>query len=362
MSRSGEPPEGSDGGSGPDHLADRAEVAPERAGSETFGDNGDRHASEPDAETAEIYNPLTGIAFKLASVCVFMAMATCVKAAAQAGIPPGQAVFFRSFFAMPVILVWLVWQHDLRGGLRTRNPMGHLWRGLVGTGAMACGFTALALIPLPEATAISYAAPLLIVIFAAMFLSEEVRIFRLSAVFLGLVGVMIVIAPRLTVTSIGDATKFETLGAMVALMGAVFAALATVFVRKLVQHERTSAIVFYFSLTSSTLALLTIPFGWTLPGLGVAALLVASGLFGGLGQILLTSSYRHAPTSVIAPFEYASMLLALAIGYFIFAEVPTLQMLAGASLIAAAGLFIIWRERQLGLRRAAARRAMTPQG
>ena len=110
------------------------------------------------------------------------------------------------------------------------------------------------------------------------------------------------------------------------------------------------------------LGLLSLPFGWTLPGPGVAALLVASGLFGGVGQILLTTSYRHAPTSVIAPFEYASMLLALGIGYFVFAEVPTLQMLAGAALIVAAGLFIIWRERSLGLRRAAARRAMTPQG
>ena len=78
--------------------------------------------------------------------------------------------------------------------------MGHLWRGLVGTSAMGLGFTALGLLPLPEATALGYAAPLLTVIFAAMFLGEQVRVFRLTAVVVGLVGVVIVLSPRLTVT------------------------------------------------------------------------------------------------------------------------------------------------------------------
>ena len=91
-------------------------------------------------------------------------------------------MFFRSFFAIPVILAWLVWTGDLRHGLDTLYPMGHVWRGLVGTTAMGLGFTALGLLPLPEATALGYAAPLLTVIFAAMFLGEQVRAFRLSAV------------------------------------------------------------------------------------------------------------------------------------------------------------------------------------
>ena len=307
-------------------------------------------------------SPLRGIGLKLLSVAVLITMASCIKAASQYGVPPGQAVFFRSFFAIPVILIWLGWRHDLRDGLKTTNPMSHLWRGLVGTGAMACGFTALGLIPLPEATAISYAAPLLIVIFAAMFLGEEVRAFRLTAVVIGLIGVLIVLSPRLTLSSIETATKWETLGAMVALMGAVFTALAMVFVRRLVQTEQTAAIVFYFSITSTALSLITIPFGWIFPPLPILGLLIGAGFLGGLGQILLTSSYRHAPTSVIAPFEYSSMLLALIIGYSFFDEVPTLPMLAGAALIVAAGLLIIWRERQLGLRRSEARKVMSPDG
>ncbi len=83
---------------------------------------------------------------------------------------------------------------------------------------------------------------------------------------------------------------------------------------------------------------------------------------GGLAQILLATSYRHTEAAVIAPFEYTSMLLALALGYFLFAEVPTAPMLWGAALVVSAGLFIIWREHRLGLERGKARRIITPQG
>jgi drug/metabolite transporter (DMT)-like permease len=149
---------------------------------------------------------------------------------------------------------------------------------------------------------------------------------------------------------------------MAALMAAVFAALAQVFVRKLIHTETTAAIVFYFSLTASALSLLTVPFGWVVPLPREAVLLVGAGLLGGVGQILLTESYRHAETGVIAPFEYVSMLLALVLGYLIFEEVPTRSMLIGAALIVAAGLFIIWRERRLGIQRSGSRKVMTPQG
>ncbi len=305
---------------------------------------------------------LPSIGLKILSVACFMAMATCIKYAAGTGVPPGESIFFRSFFAIPVIIVWLLVRHDLAHGLETKNPFGHVWRGLVGASAMACGFTALGLLPLPEVTAIGYATPLLIVIFAAMFLGEEVRIFRLTAVFIGLIGVIIILLPRLSVSGVEEVSEGEALGAIIALMGAVLAALAQVFVRKLVRSETTAAIVFYFSLSTTLLSLTTIPFGWVWPGWWVSVVLVLSGLFGGLGQIFLTSAYRGAPTSVIAPFEYVSMLMALALGYVLFQEIPTSQTMAGAGLIMVAGLFIIWRERQLGLERGRARPAMTPQG
>lgn len=299
--------------------------------------------------------PLRGILLKLASVSVFIVMASIVKAT-SAEVPPGEAVFFRSFFAMPVIIAWLLMRGELRHGLETRNPMGHVWRGLVGTMAMGLGFAGLGLLPLPEVTAIGYAAPLLVVVFAAMFLNEEVRAFRLSAVALGLVGVLIVLSPRLSVDAAAIDTR-ETLGAVVVFAGAFATALAQVFVRKLVQTEGTAAIVFWFSVTASVLSLVTLPWGWVWPAPGTAALLVLAGLLGGVGQILLTSSYRHADASVIAPFEYASMLLALGIGFFVFGEVPTRVMLIGAAIIILAGVLIIWRERKLGLERARQRKA-----
>lgn len=306
-------------------------------------------------------NPLRGILLKIISVTIFVLMATCIKAAAE-HVPPGETVFFRSLFAVPVILIWLIWQHDLAHGLETKNLMGHFWRGLVGTTAMGLGFTALGLLPLPEVTALGYAAPVLTVIFAAMFLGEPVRVFRLSAVALGLIGVVIILSPRLTVLSVDAADKMEAVGALLMLMGAVFMALAQVFVRRLVSTESTAAIVFYFSITATLLSLLTIPFGWVIPTWEELVLLIAAGLLGGVGQILLTTSYRFADTSVIAPFEYTSILLAVIIGYTVFGEVPTMTVIAGVCLVICAGLLIIWRERQLGLERAKQRKVMTPQG
>lgn len=304
--------------------------------------------------------PLRGIALKLGSVLVFIVMVSMIKATAD-HVPAGQSVFFRSAFAIPVIVVWLMLRRELSTGLRAAAPMGHVWRGFAGTCAMGLGFAGLGYLPLPEVTAIGYAAPLLTVIFAAMFLGEDVRLFRLSCVALGLVGVLIVLSPRLTLLD-GGANHAEAFGALLVLGGAVFAALAQVFVRKLVQTEKTPAIVFYFSLTATVLSLATLAFGWVWPEPRELALLIGAGLLGGVGQILLTSSYREADASLVAPFDYASMLFALAIGWFVFAEMPSRTMLMGAALIIFAGILIILRERKLGKDRAAQRKVTTPQG
>ncbi|WP_420568896.1 DMT family transporter [Thalassovita sp.] len=305
--------------------------------------------------------PLTGIALKLCSVLMFITMASMIKATSE-HVPPGQAVFFRSVFAVPIILAWLAVRGDLKTGLKVKSKLAHFWRGFIGTAAMGLFFASLGLLPLPEVTAIGFAAPLLIVIFAAMFLGEPVGVFRLASVALGLVGVLIIMAPRLTLLSEDVVEMTQAIGTVVALMGAVCMALAQIYIRKLVQSEQTSAIVFYFSLTSSALALLTLPFGWVIPTGTEAALLIAAGLIGGVGQIFLTSAYRFAGASVVAPFDYASMLFALVIGYFIFDEAPTVQMLTGAGIVIAAGVVIIWREHALGLKRSKARSGMTPQG
>lgn len=305
-------------------------------------------------------NPLKGIALKLVSVVIFVAMASLVKVVAKE-IPAPEVAFFRSLFAIPVILVWLIYTGHLRDGIVTRNFGGHLGRGLMGTMAMGFGFAALGLLPLPEATAIGYAAPLLTVVFAAMFLGERLRLFRVASVVLGLAGVLVILSPRLMALRDSQVGATEAAGAAIALTGAVFAALAQVFARRLVHTEAVSAIVFWFSVNSALLFLVTLPWGWVMPQPSTFLVLAAIGILGGLGQVFLTSSYRHADVSVVAPFEYASMLLALAVGYLAFDEVPTRTVLWGAGLVVAAGILIILRERRLGLERQRQRQAVPPQ-
>ncbi len=298
-----------------------------------------------------------GILLKLGSVVLFTGMAAILKATAVS-VPPGEQMFFRSLFGVPLILAWLAWRGDLATGLRTRNPMSHALRGIIGTISMGCIFGGLGLLPFPEATALGYAMPLMIVIFAAMFLDERVGIFRLGMVALGLVGVLIVLSPQLSV-GVGEASGAQTLGAMLTLTGASFGALAQIFISRMVVTEKPSAVAFWFLVTSTVLSLVTLPFGWVVPDAGTAALLVAAGFMGGAAQIMLTSSYRFADASLVAPFDYASMLLAMAIGWFVFAEPTSARMLIGAAVIIAAGVAIILRERQLGINRA--RRAGTPR-
>ncbi|MFP4303523.1 MAG: DMT family transporter [Rhodosalinus sp.] len=302
--------------------------------------------------------PGLGIAYKLVAVLLFIVMASMIKATAP-HVPPGQAVFFRSVFALPIIVGWLSLRGDLATGFRVQSRLAHVWRGLIGTAAMGCGFAALGMLPLPEVTAIGYAAPLMTVLFAAAMLGERLRLFRLTAVGIGLAGVLVILWPKL---SLGDLTDLAVLGAVLALASAALRALAQIQIRRMVQTEQTSAVVFYFSLTATGFSLLTLPFGWVWPAPWEAGLLIAAGLIGGIAQIFLTSAYRHADASVVAPFDYASMLFALGIGYFIFAEVPTWPMLAGAALIILAGVVILWRERQIGMARGRARAGLTPHG
>ena len=156
--------------------------------------------------------PLRGIALKLASVLVFIVMSSLIKATAQ-HVPAGEAVFFRSFFAIPVIVAWLAMRRELSSGFKAVAPLGHVWRGFCGTIAMGLGFAGLAYLPLPEVTAIGYTAPLLTVIFAAMFLGEEVRVFRIASVALGLAGVLVVLSPHIASSTRGTRIAMATLAA-----------------------------------------------------------------------------------------------------------------------------------------------------
>lgn len=303
---------------------------------------------------------MIGIGLKVVSVSVFVTMSTLIKAGAD-GLPAGQIVFFRSAFAILPILVFLALRGQLDTAWRTSNPLSHIRRGLVGVVAMGFGFYGLMHLPLPDAIAIGYAMPLLAVVFAALFLGETVRIFRWSAVAVGLGGVLIISWPRLSLFGEGFGST-EALGAIAVLVSASLGATAMILVRKLVLTEKTPTIVLYFSLTATVLSLASLPFGWIVPDWQTLALMALAGFCGGLGQILLTQSYRHADVSTIAPFEYTSIVLGILIGYFLFGDAPTWSMLVGTAIVVGAGLFVILREHALGLEHRAQRKLVTPQG
>ncbi len=302
--------------------------------------------------------PARGILLIILAITVFSIQSGFVKAADR--VPAGQAVFFRSACALPVVFIWLWLRGELTHGLRTQNYRGHIMRSVAGTIAMGLGFAGLKYLPLPEVTALRFITPILIVIFAAILLGERIRLVRITAVLVGLVGVLIILWPRLG-DGLAGAGQREMIGAAMVLGSASFAAFAQIFIKRMAAVESTASIVFYFSMTSLSLSLLSAPFGWVWPTGTEWALLVGMGFVGGLGQVLLTSSYRFADASVLAPFTYVSMIWALLIGYFVFEEVPTVMMLSGAALVILSGVVIVLRERQLGKGRAAMRNVAQPK-
>ncbi len=312
-----------------------------------------------DAEEEEYPKPIIGIGLKIGSIVAFLGMATCIKEVGDA-VPAGEIVFFRASLAMVPILIYLGMRRQLHTAFRTSNLMSHVWRGLVGVSAMSCGFYGLTRLPLPDATALGYAKPLIMVLLAAWLLGETVRIYRLSAVAIGFVGVVIISWSRLTIVNSDNWQDGQALGVLATLSSAVLASFAVVLTRRLVQTEKTPTIVLYFSLSASLLALGTIPFGWVALDRVQLALLIGAGFCGGLGQILLTQSYRFAEVSTIAPFEYTSIIGAIVVGYFLFGDIPEISMLTGTVIVVAAGLFIIMREHRLGLERKSMRRFSTP--
>ena len=289
-----------------------------------------------------------GILFKVISVGFFVLMAALVKESSKI-VPAGEAVFFRSFFTLPIIFGWLWLSGNMASGLKFVSFFDHFWRGLVGTLAMAFMFLGLGLLPLPEVTAISYSAPILTVVFAAALLRERVRLIRFTAVSMGFIGVLIILYPRLSNISSEQKFSFEAQGALYVLIGATFMALAHIFIRKLTRTETASAIVFYFTISSCFWSALTVPFGWVIPNMYTFVILLLAGLLGGFGQIFLTTAYKHSEASMVAPFEYISILFAIVLGYFVFGELPTVTVLFGSFVVISAGILIIWREHQLGI-------------
>jgi len=298
-------------------------------------------------------NLFKAIGFKLISALLFAAMSALVRQLGDA-VPVGQMVFFRSAFAILVVVVVYAFRGELASAVRTGRPLGQLGRGLLSVGGMFTNFSAFTRLPLADATAISFASPLITVALAAIILKERVGVFRWSAVLVGFAGVVVMLVPHFDVghyASAGVATA-AAVGSVLALTSAACNAGTVIQTRRLTQSETTSSIVFYFSAVCAIAGALTLPFAWHTPTGSELVALISLGVFGGIAHIFLTESYRHATASVVAPFDYSSMLWALLLGYWVFGELPSTLVYVGGAIVAGAGLFVIWRERQLGLKRA----------
>jgi len=317
----------------------------------------------PPASATTGGSPTLGIALKLLSTLMFSIMVVALKFAADR-VPIGEMVFARNFFGLVPVLLMVALRGELAIAFKTHRPWGHVGRAVVGITAMCCGFTAFALLPLPDATAIGFATPLIVVVLAWLILGETVRVYRWSAVAVGFIGILVILSPHLGGTAM---TQTTMLGAICAFGGAFFGAFAMIFVRRLTETERTATIVTWFTGAATVFSLLSLPLGWmvpsqawVLPDLETAGLLVLIGIAGGIGQILLTQSYRYADASTVAPFDYANMLWAVLFGWMLFAEIPVPEVMIGAAIVIGAGVFVILREHRLGLDRTKARRASTP--
>jgi drug/metabolite transporter (DMT)-like permease len=292
-------------------------------------------------------NARKGIVLKIVAALFTVVMGACVSGL-KGEIPIGEVVFFRSAGAFLPLFLWMLLYRNLRQELATRHIGGHIIRSASGTGGMFLNYMALIYLPLVDATALSYAAPLFTVVLAATLLGEVVRGYRWTAVGVGLLGVLVMLSPHASWGEIGNvAHSGQLVGALLGLAGAFCAAISIIQIRHLGKTESPGAIVLYFSLITTLIGLSTIGFGWKIPTLWQLMLLLGTGLSGGLAQLLITLSLRHAAASLLAPFEYSTMIWALLVGYVFMGQIPVLTTVAGAALVIAAGLFTIWRENRL---------------
>jgi drug/metabolite transporter (DMT)-like permease len=276
---------------------------------------------------------LLGIAFGLASVVLFSAQALVVKLVGDR-YPMNEIVFFRHAFALAPAIILVMrqggWQ-TLRTG---RLPM-HLARMAAGMSSMLLGFYALLLIPLADATVYNFLAPLLITALSVPLLGERVGIHRWSAVLIGFVGVVIMMQP-------GQGTL--EWGAIIALAGAFCSAFVNLTMRMLGATETAASTTFMYTGMSFVVFSVSLLFAWTTPTFIDFLILASLGLGGGIAQYWYTMSLRYAPSALIAPLGYTSLLWMTAVGFFFWGEVPAATTMIGALIICASGLYILYRE------------------
>lgn len=291
---------------------------------------------------------LKGIALKLMATLAVVLMFASIRAL-YGRLPTGEVVFFRSLFALAPLVLWYGVQGRLRDMTRTRSVWLHFGRGLTGTGGMFFNYMALSWLTLAQLTAFTYAVPIFTVIFAALLLGEAVGYFRWGAVVVGFGGVLVMLIPAFATGSAQSPAETDAFvaGAAAALFAAACSALSFIQIRRMTLREDPAAIVFWFTVLTTVLGLCSLPLGWKMPRIDEMLLLLASGIFGLLAQVLMVLALRVAKASVLAPFEYAGMLWALLVSHAVFGASTDVYTVAGAVIVAGAGLFTLWREHRL---------------
>jgi len=280
------------------------------------------------------------IGLKLSQTLAFSLMYAAIKLAGP--VPIGQVVFFRGFFALVPLFAWTFFTVGPLAAIATKRPSYHIVRSVVGTTSMFANFTALKLLPLATVTAFGFMSPIFAVVLAAVFLKEHVGKFRWGAVLVGFAGVMLMIEPHGGLLSLAALRLSK--GVSYALLFSFLSAVVVVWIRQMSATERCEAIVFYFMVACAAAGGVAMIFDSMPMTFWMTVWLVLTGILGGAGQLFMTYSYRYGEPSLLAPFDYISMIWAMVLGWFVFGEMPAAMVLWGAGVVIVSGLFIAWRE------------------
>nr|WP_283245159.1 DMT family transporter [Halomonas venusta] len=253
---------------------------------------------------------------------------------------PLQIIFFRTLVSLPLIALLAHFAGGLRK-LHTRRPRIHLLRGLIYTATMVCFVWGLTLLPLAEATAIAFVAPLFVTLLSVPLLGERIDPPVFMASLVGFSGVLIVVRPG------GDAFQ---LGTLILLAAAFFYALMMITARRYGAREHLWAMVFYMTLVPFIVTALSLPWVWQTPEPWHWLGFLVSGVFGIGATAFITLAFRFAPAAIAAPFDYTAMLWAVLLGWWFWGELPDLWVWVGSVLIMGSGLAIAYYDRRTTLK------------
>ena len=274
-------------------------------------------------------NVVQGALFILLSELMFASMGASVKAASGMGLSNEMLVFMRNLMGL-IIITPLVMRYGV-AELRTSIYPLHLFRALMGLSAMYSFFFVLGKLALADGMLLKMTAPIFMPLIALLWLSERVGRMAILAIPIGFVGVGLVLKPG------GDMSWV----ALVGVLGGALAAFAKVTVRRLGRSESTIRIVFYFALHATAISALPLVWSWQMPSLQQWMLLALMGAMGTAGQLSLTRGYALAAAAQVSPFTYFSVVFGAGYGYLFWGEILDWLFVAGALLIAVAGVMAV---------------------